>query len=501
MRIVSILAVIAVAVSVSFCGFSPQPTSGTVACMPGGAGCCPQDYVCVGRVAATADGLSDGSGTCWREQDLPVEALLALHDETPSVANDPACLVTDWLPPGLGGLDAGNLGTGGRRAVGVGIDGAVSGDDAAVPGPGPTTPPISTAGTFGGFPQGSPSAVTNRATNATHDNAQPNDVVTSPLARKWTADFTGTVSTPIVANGRVYVSAKEFPPNVRALDVETGTLVWGPIALGATIGMACDAVHLYVLDSGGTLTALDQTSGQTRWTIKLMKSSFSSAPTAAAGMVYVNGSGWGGNTFAVDGATGKLVWTAETYDGSDGSVAVADGVVYEAEACGQISAFDAKTGRLKWFAHLRSCTGGGGVTPIVCQKHIWIPDSDDNFILDMDGKQTGTFAADLYPSFHAGTAYFVGNGTLTAVDATSQTPKWTFSPPEDDYVSTWAVIAGRGGQVFVGSDDGYVYEIKEADGTLISSAKVVDDLVGHPSGLAIAHNRLFVPVDKKLLAY
>jgi alpha-tubulin suppressor-like RCC1 family protein len=85
------------------CGFAPQPKSGTVACRPQGAACCPEGYLCVGRGLPTAGGPS--AGTCFREDDqLPPEAMVGTHDYTPRVLGDPACLVTDWLPPELIGI-------------------------------------------------------------------------------------------------------------------------------------------------------------------------------------------------------------------------------------------------------------------------------------------------------------------------------------------------------------------------------------------------------------
>jgi hypothetical protein len=93
------------------CGFSPHPKSGTVTCKPGGASCCPADYLCVGRSPTTPPGLPGGK--CWSKSDLPPEALLATHDQTPTVTSDPVCLVTDWLPPVVApGMDAGAVDTG-----------------------------------------------------------------------------------------------------------------------------------------------------------------------------------------------------------------------------------------------------------------------------------------------------------------------------------------------------------------------------------------------------
>ena len=143
MRIMSVIRaqlLIAVTASVAACGFDPQPKSGVVACKPGGAACCPEGYICVGRGAITAAGPSPGS--CWYKEDLPLPALAATHDYTPTLPNDPACLVTDWVPPGTGGaggtldagtagvdgvIDTGWMGSGGVGGAGAGVD---SGPDA-----------------------------------------------------------------------------------------------------------------------------------------------------------------------------------------------------------------------------------------------------------------------------------------------------------------------------------------------------------------------------------
>jgi alpha-tubulin suppressor-like RCC1 family protein len=97
----AVLALVTVILEVG-CGFEPQPKSGTVACRPQGGDCCPEGYLCVGRGLPTAGGPS--AGTCFRRDELPPEALVGAHDYTPGVLGDPACLVTDWLPPELIGI-------------------------------------------------------------------------------------------------------------------------------------------------------------------------------------------------------------------------------------------------------------------------------------------------------------------------------------------------------------------------------------------------------------
>jgi hypothetical protein len=124
-----------IATLLASCGFSPRPESGTMACKAGGTNCCPDGYLCVGRGLSTPAGPS--AGTCWDKRDLPLSALATTHDATPTIANDPACVVTDWWPPGTrgvgGAVDSGVIDT--SRADETGgaypeVRGGASGADA-----------------------------------------------------------------------------------------------------------------------------------------------------------------------------------------------------------------------------------------------------------------------------------------------------------------------------------------------------------------------------------
>jgi alpha-tubulin suppressor-like RCC1 family protein len=107
---------IALAATIAACGFDARPKSGAVACRPQGAACCPDGYICVGRGTSTDAGVSPGA--CWYKDDLPTAALVLAHDHTPALANDPGCLVTDWLPPLPGTGGAGGTLDGGRPDAG-----------------------------------------------------------------------------------------------------------------------------------------------------------------------------------------------------------------------------------------------------------------------------------------------------------------------------------------------------------------------------------------------
>jgi outer membrane protein assembly factor BamB len=266
--------------------------------------------------------------------------------------------------------------------------------------------------------------------------------------------------------------------------------------------LAYEAGRVFALDGNGNLTALDPTSGATIWSTTVTGQSFYwSPPVASGGLVYVNGLGEGGTTSAVDESTGQTVWQAGTFDGSEGAVAVAGSVVYEAEACDQLSAFDALTGHLNWY-HSGNCTGGGGSAPGTYEGLIWERDwAEGDVIIDSSGNTAGSFGASVAPSFHGGTAFYVNAGALTAVDLQSKVLLWSFAPGTT--LCTSAIIAGAGAQVFVGSQSGTLYELDEATGTLLSSDTPPGGVTcgSETISIALGSSHLVVPSGNTLVAY
>jgi outer membrane protein assembly factor BamB len=343
---------------------------------------------------------------------------------------------------------------------------------------------------------------TNWAIDAAHDNDQPNDAVASPLTKAWTITFSGAPSYPLIAEGKVFVAADESQPDVRALSLATGAVVWGPIAIGAVVQLAYNQGRVYTLDGGGNVSALDASTGLHLWSTQITSQSFYwSAPVAADGLVWVEGLGFGGTLTALDGSNGKIVWSAGTFDGSDGTVAVGDSIVFEAEACDQVSAFNEATGTLGWY-HSSSCTGGGGATPAYYNGWVWVRDwALGNIILDTLGNAHGSFLVDVPPSFDRGTAFYVRSNTVTAVDINTSAIKWSFSG--DGMLNTMAAIAGGGQQVFMGSSSGNVYEIDETSGKQVSvdNAGAAVAAGSEKSAMAIGEGHLIVETATSLVVY
>jgi outer membrane protein assembly factor BamB len=247
---------------------------------------------------------------------------------------------------------------------------------------------------------------------------------------------------------------------------------------------------------------MDATNGHALWNVSLQgQIFFDSPPVASGGLVYIDGLESGGTTYAVSETTGAVAWTANTFDGSDGTVAVAGGVVYEAEACDQLSAFNATSGVLNWF-HSGNCTGGGGTAPSVYSGLIWERDwASGNVIINTAGQSAGAFTAQYLPAFHNHVAFYTAANTVSAVDLTNNTLKWSFTG--DGMICTSAVVAGAGGQVFAGSGSGNVYEIDEATGMQrsVSDAGSPVSCGSEKQAMSLATGHLFVPAGNSLVAY
>jgi outer membrane protein assembly factor BamB len=333
-----------------------------------------------------------------------------------------------------------------------------------------------------------------------HDNAQPTDVVASPLSPVWTATFNGPVSYPLVAHDAVFVSSAGASPTVRALDISTGATLWGPITMPGRVTLAYDADRVFALEFDGHLIALDAATGSQLWSIQVPgQPHYYAPPVASDGSVYVNGVGVGGTLLAIDEQYGVVRWTHGT-GGSRGGVAVADGVVYVGEACDAL-ALDEVTGAVDW-SRSYNCTGGGGWAPSVHATKIWNRNpSQGSEVLDHGGTLLGTFQALAIPAFHDGVAFYRTLGAVSAVDIATATLRWRFTG--DGNVCTSPVIAGAGGQVFIASSSGKVYELDEVTGAQRSVHDVGTAITcfDETSSISLADGHLLVPAGNELVVY
>jgi outer membrane protein assembly factor BamB len=255
-----------------------------------------------------------------------------------------------------------------------------------------------------------------------------------------------------------------------------------------------------VLNGSGLLIALDATTGKQVWSAQMTgQYFFNSPPVASDGRVYLNGLESGGTTYAVDERNGNVVWTAGTFDGSDGTVAVWYGIVYEAEACSQTTAWAGSSGAPLWH-YSTGCTGGGGAVPVVYGERLYVRDwAQGNTILDITtGKAVGSFTTTLPPAFSDGVGYYLQAGTLRAITTDTSTVKWSFAG--DGKLSTAPVVAGA--YAYVGSSAGELYAL-DGNGMQVWATNVGGAInsAAETNSMTVAEGVLLVPVGNKLLAY
>ncbi len=167
-----------------------------------------------------------------------------------------------------------------------------------------------------------------------------------------------TYITPAVANGMVYAGGGDN--YVHAFDAQTGATRW-TFKTGSNMLSSPMAVNgnLYITCMDGHVYALDAMSGAELWSFQVSSSdgSVPSTPAVANGAVYfVTGNGIG---YALDASTGALLWRnpfGSAWEGIN-APAVDGGTVFMIASApypstqGEIAAFDASTGVIKWTAH------------------------------------------------------------------------------------------------------------------------------------------------------
>jgi outer membrane protein assembly factor BamB len=342
-----------------------------------------------------------------------------------------------------------------------------------------------------------------------------------PLTRSWAVDLGGSVSYPLIAQGKVFVTVSDlsaYGTMLYALDAGSGATVWGPVELGGTYfwsNAAYEHGRVFAVNYDGLLRAFDAQTGVTLWSVQLPNQyAFSSPPTAGGGTVYVGGSGIGGTLYAVDEGNGSVRWTADVENGDNSSPALVGSTVYVSYACQQDYAFDRHSGALVWH-YDTGCEGGGGKTPVVHDGFLYdrdsgYPDSASAVLSAQSGSFLHPFAAGPAPAFAAHTGFFLTSvagspGVLEARSLPFGDALWTFAG--DGGLSSAPIVTGR--YVYVGSSSGMLYAVDRQSGQPVWSDDVGASIlppdeqnVSQPlTGLAASSGLLVVPASNLLVAY
>ena len=325
------------------------------------------------------------------------------------------------------------------------------------------------------------------------------DTVTPPLTQRWSRNLGSSVSYPLIAVNKVFVTAGSA---LHALNITNGATVWGPIEIGGYPNIAYGTGRVFALNRDGLLRGFDAATGTQVWSRQLQGQAFSSPPTAAGGTVYVNSIS---TLYAVSVLDGTVKWSVPFLGSGNSSPAVTTTGVYLTNS-GEAFAFAPANGSLIWRT-TSSSIGPSGRTPVFYNSRVYIRDNNiGNVALDSGtGIPVAGIPAGPAPAFHGSTGFFLNISTLEARDISSGALKWSFTG--DGTLSSAPIVVN--GIVYIGSTSGKLYAVNESTG-----ANVWTGTVGAPvnrpdelgtndplTGLGAGEGLIVVPASNLVVAY
>jgi outer membrane protein assembly factor BamB len=259
---------------------------------------------------------------------------------------------------------------------------------------------------------------------------------------------------------------------------------------GSFIGLSSPAVVngvVYFGSSDHNLYALDAATGALLWTFAT-GNSIDSSPAVVNGVVYFGS--FDKNVYAINASTGALLWKFTTGSFIASSPAVANGVVYIGSEDNNLYAINASTGIQLW----KFATGGVvDSSPAVANGVVYVGSDDANVyaVKASTGVQlwkvpTGSFI-NSSPAVANGVVY-IGSAdkNLYAINATTGILLWKFATGNFIQVNSPAVANAV---VYIGSDDFSLYAVNAHTGVLVWKYTTGSDLSSSP---AVANGVVYV---------
>jgi outer membrane protein assembly factor BamB len=345
-----------------------------------------------------------------------------------------------------------------------------------------------------------------------------------PLHELWRRNFpAGMDSYPLIADGAAYVvqRAPDYAKSggVYALSATTGQTLWGPFWFpgprrSEPIQLTYEAGRLFALNTNGELTALDGKTGRQLWTMRIPGSfDGAGAPAAIGGVVYAASAGSGTTLFAVDEITGRLQWVYPMQSGVS-APAVSAGVVVRSVDC-HFAGLTVRGVQL-WRIDL-PCSGGGGSTPVLHDGRLYLPGETGTEVLDpMTGRQLAYYPAAEHPGGEPppvfdGTLAIIGHfgatvdnpygvySTLRAVDTTTGAVRWRYRGPTSATMLSAGYPVVTNHLVYWPTDQGQVVVLSTVDGHKVSSIRTPFDV--YDVRLAVGDDRLLIQQNTVLVCY
>jgi outer membrane protein assembly factor BamB len=330
---------------------------------------------------------------------------------------------------------------------------------------------------------------------------------TLPSGAHWTKQLGGRVSYPLIVGNRVYVIVQSSSStNLYALDAQTGTTVWGPVAVGSAFGLTYDQGRIYTIDGDDLVQAFNSSDGSFVWSARMAQSFSDALPTAVDGVLYTAGTGSGGTVYATNEANGALLWSAGVANGDWSAPTIANGHVFVSYGCDVAYSFPTTGGAATW-GHYDGCSGGGGATTALYQGRLYVRDS--SIVLDeLNGHELAPNpSSGRVQTFSGNATYFLNGSTLMAVALGSNSTMWSFTG--DGGLNSDPIEAN--GYVYVGSSTGTVFALDASTGAVAWSGVAGDVILasgesggfGAPpvTAMAIGDGVLAVPAGNSLTVF
>lgn len=363
-----------------------------------------------------------------------------------------------------------------------------------------------------------PDQARNYQINETHTGSSSSPGLTPPLKQKWSVNFGQSISYPIIADGRVFVTVRNvsvYGTKLYALNATDGATLWS-FELGGQYywsALCYENGRVFGINGSGLLRAFDGATGSVIWSRQLPgQYSFSSAPSVYQGVIYTGGAGSGGTVYAVSADTGIVLWTKSVANGDNSSPSVTNDGVYVSYSCPNVYKLNPANGAQIW-RYTTGCSGGGGKTTVLYNGRLYVRDYNPDYIFDSQtGGIAGSFLSKSAPAFSGNKGFFLNGpkgfgsyGVLEARDVNTNIVAWSFSG--DGYLQSSMLVVND--YVYVGSSQGKLYAVDAATGQQVwsttagTSIPYVDEHnVSQPlTGFAAGEGILVVPTNNKLVAY
>jgi len=301
----------------------------------------------------------------------------------------------------------------------------------------------------------------------------------------------GVASTPVIAEGRVYVGSQDR--NVYCIDARDGRRLWSFMTearIKSSVAVADGRV--YVGPDDGYVYCLDAKNGSRIWITEAggyIEASFKavtgihSSPMVVGDRVYVGSLDT--NLYCLNAGSGDIVWTYKTEGYITSSPAVSDGAVYitsQEPNSGALYKIDAAEGLLVWrcdIPYVMVADRGVDlhVSPTVADGLVFVAANKQNYY--GVNAETGDIEWTYFTTegtegiggylvastaYHDGELYVVDMFFITALDAESGEVAWKSWIGTELYTSP----AYADGKVYVTTDRRFVYVLNATNGDRLS---------------------------------